>query len=186
MVPLCISINFLEFDPSWSPSVRFFQIISTAGSLSSVATSLPLKKRADGFSCRNTSRLEMTEGQSFSSHSNRDADAHFGLILHLFLWARSASAGQRVLCFGSASRCDGISFSGPSGSLCASLLTVVLLNVKADYQRELVLTSSRSGVWGCWFRFVSLCCPQVVQSDSEEADGFEGAGRRAELRRHRC
>ncbi len=29
-------------------------------------------------------------------------------------------------------------------------------------------------------------CVQVVQSDSEEADGVEGVGPRAQLRRHRC
>lgn len=31
-----------------------------------------------------------------------------------------------------------------------------------------------------------MCCLQVVQSDSEEVDGFEGAGQRVQLRRHRC
>lgn len=31
-----------------------------------------------------------------------------------------------------------------------------------------------------------MCLLQVVQSDSEEADGFEGVGQRAELRRHCC
>ncbi len=31
-----------------------------------------------------------------------------------------------------------------------------------------------------------MCCLQVVQSDSEEADGFEGAGPRVHLCRHRC
>lgn len=68
------------------------------------------------------------------------------------------------------------------------MIQELLLYVRLWIQMQLSLNSRLhwGSVLACLCEFMDNMFLQVVQSDSEEADGSEGAGQRAELCRHRC